>query len=369
MVSGGSSLLELRVFSCGNGDTILVRWPGPKWAVIDCRLPKGPVRGRVFDYFERENIRQLEFVCLTHPDLDHLLGMADLVSHFTTNNRRIKHFCHPPADSKTIGKILRWARKKNARSEYRRLIEVLEPLLKTRKVKRLPISSNSGPIVDEPRLRLVPLSPDPNTDFNQVLAGLRHLSSDRIGELSVVEDTNAISIVLVATVQTGPGSISVLLSGDLPAEEWPWALDAWEQKAKASGCETRFRVVKVPHHGSIDSHEPRIALTFAGPKSRFAVISVGHSRPQHPDRRVLEGFVASGWEVLLTAKRQPVVRHHPLGLSTQSQARFERCEGRDVIIAVHSDGTIVATPEEAFLALPEIRLYGQATAASPVTPR
>ncbi len=363
MVSGGSPLLELRFFSCGNGDTILVRWPGPKWAIIDCRLPRGPVRDKVFDYFDRKSIRQLEFVCLTHPDLDHLLGMADLVSHFTTNGREIKSFCHPPTDSKTIGKIFRWARKKSARSEYRRLIEVLEPLLKTRKVKRLPISANSEPIVHESDLRLVPLSPDPNTDFNQVLAGLRHLSNDRLGDLRV-GDTNAISIVLVAAVQAGPAGVCALLSGDLGAEEWPWALEAWEQKAKASSCNTQFRVVKVPHHGSIKSHEPRVVSTFAGPKPRFAIVSVGHSRPQHPDRRVLKDFVANEWKVLLTAKRQPVVRHHPLDLSAQSQARFEPSEGRDVTIAVHSDGTIVATPPEAFLAAPEIPLYGQARAAS-----
>ena len=46
--SSETPTVELHLFQCGHGDTLLLRLPGPQWALVDCYLPKS--NGR-FDKF------------------------------------------------------------------------------------------------------------------------------------------------------------------------------------------------------------------------------------------------------------------------------------------------------------------------------
>jgi hypothetical protein len=306
-----------------------------------------------------EGVTQLEFVCLTHPDLDHLLGMADLVTHFTTEKRSIKYFCHPPADPKTIQRVLKWARRTPARSEYRKLVEVLIPLFARRAVIRRPMSSNAEPMDDWTGLTFVPLAPDPNTDFDLMVSGLQRLAVSKETVDVNVGDVNAISVAIAVGVKTESEPISVLLGGDLFWKEWKWALACWERKAISAGCTTGYRIIKVPHHGSALSHHPDLASKFAGTHPRFAVISVGHRFSTHPDRRVLEDYDANHWKILLTQKRVGgvVSQKHPFQLLSGNRSVVQFSEGQDIVIKVLTDGCVTAQPDAALLDPLGIQLY------------
>ena len=73
--------VEVHLFACGHGDTILVGLPGPKWLLIDCYLPKhNGVYDNFLRFLEKKGISRLDWVILTHPDEDHFLGMKDLLA-------------------------------------------------------------------------------------------------------------------------------------------------------------------------------------------------------------------------------------------------------------------------------------------------
>ena len=57
--------LEIHVLECGHGDTILIRLPKEKWALIDCHLPQGRIRDRFFQFVEDRHIVRLDLLCLT----------------------------------------------------------------------------------------------------------------------------------------------------------------------------------------------------------------------------------------------------------------------------------------------------------------
>src|SRR5687767_13593105 len=71
--------VQLHVFACGHGDTLLLRLPGDRWVLVDCYLPHADAtRARFFQYLDRLEVRRLDYIFLTHPDSDHYLGMAEL---------------------------------------------------------------------------------------------------------------------------------------------------------------------------------------------------------------------------------------------------------------------------------------------------
>lgn len=358
---------EIRAFACGNGDTILLKWPGPKWAVVDCCLPeKGGVREKVFAHFRQAGVKRLEFICLTHPDLDHLRGMAELVEHFTTADRSLGFFCHPPADPRTVGKVLQWIgtpHSRETRSEYGKLIEKLHPLFAEKVVARFPMHSRAENMDDGSGVVFAPMAPDPNTDWDLMIAGLKRLArrGAPIGDLAAGQ-VNAVSIVLAIALSTPKARMAIMLGGDLAWEEWPWALKTWLRRCPVLRSPPRFRIVKVAHHGSRTSHYPPLASAFAGPAPRFAVLSVGSVYLSHPDRRVLGDFRANDWRVFLTQKRLAKTADRTFLIEAFSATRraFEFSQGRDLVLTVDQEGRIAAEPPEAVLQPGEVPLYEEA---------
>ncbi len=67
----------------GQGDATAVILPGSESAiVVDCPSGQDHI---VLDFLERHRIRHLELVIVSHSDLDHVGGVADLLTRFTSN--------------------------------------------------------------------------------------------------------------------------------------------------------------------------------------------------------------------------------------------------------------------------------------------
>ena len=78
------SKLRVFVLNVGDGDSIVIEFPGPdrKYAVVDCR-----------DFDKTQHVlnalgaQRLEFVCATHPHRDHISGIEDLLHAYPGNVR------------------------------------------------------------------------------------------------------------------------------------------------------------------------------------------------------------------------------------------------------------------------------------------
>ena len=81
--------IDIHLFHCGHGDSILVRLPENRWGLIDCYLPKQyGIRKTFFDFLE-QNVKTLDFIIQTHPDRDHYHGMKEVIEHFLKKGEKI----------------------------------------------------------------------------------------------------------------------------------------------------------------------------------------------------------------------------------------------------------------------------------------
>jgi beta-lactamase superfamily II metal-dependent hydrolase len=73
--------LRVHVLNVGDGDSIIVEFPevngNRRYGVVDCSNAT-----KTIDYLKKLGVKELEFVCATHPHYDHIRGMPKLLSTF-----------------------------------------------------------------------------------------------------------------------------------------------------------------------------------------------------------------------------------------------------------------------------------------------
>ena len=75
--------IEIHLFHCGHGDTIVIRLPDGRWGLIDCYLPEQyGIRDRFFDFLDRRKVKTFDFIIQSHPDYDHYHGMQAVIEYF-----------------------------------------------------------------------------------------------------------------------------------------------------------------------------------------------------------------------------------------------------------------------------------------------
>ncbi|MDC3418179.1 ComEC/Rec2 family competence protein [Aquibacillus salsiterrae] len=75
--------MKVHFIDVGQGDSILIELPNRKTVLIDGGPPKA---GRkVVDYLKKENIKQLDLIVATHPDIDHIGGLIPVLATFEVN--------------------------------------------------------------------------------------------------------------------------------------------------------------------------------------------------------------------------------------------------------------------------------------------
>jgi competence protein ComEC len=235
-----ASSLSLTALDVGQGDSLLVGFPGDRWALIDA----GGFAGSEFDVGERVvlpallamGVRRLDLLVLTHAHQDHGGGIPALVEALPIGEIWIGR---DPPGSRLVERIVKLAKERH--------IPVFHPM-------RGSLRCMSGACLEV-------LHPPPG-----YRRGLPAANDD--------------SLVLRVTHL---GS-SMLLTGDVESEGEALLLDPVVPLSA--------QLLKVPHHGSDSSSSLRF-LRRVSP--RAAIISVGTGNPWgHPSGRVLERFQALG---------------------------------------------------------------------------
>jgi hypothetical protein len=222
--------------------------------------------------------------------------MLDILRYFSSSGRSIGKFCDG-VEPKEIHTLLnRRSRPQSAVLEYENLYRYLDDLINSGRVEYVRADENTTSLVasEDCQLELMPVGPRP--------AIARMAVRDSVASGKIRADLNKLSIVLALVAHASNRSFHALLAADTDAEGFSAALACLKGRIKASSDPT-FDFIKVPHHGSLDSHRgSKICGCHKMNSQSIAAISAGHLNVL-PDRAVIGDFLNSNWIVLLTTKR------------------------------------------------------------------
>ncbi|RKZ29739.1 DNA internalization-related competence protein ComEC/Rec2 [bacterium] len=243
--------VKITFFDIGQGDCALVEFHGGREILIDGGMPGNAVFA-VEPYLRARGLKKLDAVLLTHPDADHLGGIADLYGDFDYD---VVYVPFKNQGSELYDNFL-------ARADSNEL--------------RIELLSKGDTIRGFP-------------EFNVLWPDTTAVS--RAG--SLIANINEASIVTMLEY----GEAEILFTGDIgfPTEK------ALAVLGDSIDCD----VLKVPHHGSRFSS----CSTFVAKTTPvMAVISVGaKNRFGHPAPEVIDRYSASGSTILRTDRVGAVI--------------------------------------------------------------
>ena len=247
--------LRVTFLDVGQGDSAVVELPGGQVILIDGgatyeRFDMG--RGVVAPFLWNRRIRTIDQVIGTHPQLDHVGGLAWVIRHFMVRNY--------------------WG-SGESREElfYRRLQQSL-----AERGLREHVARKGQEIVSSGPCRMVVLNPSTDESLEMRLHDSR-ASGQALNNRSVVTRLTC-------------GSHTLLFAADVERDGLSRMIGAMSQGP--------VEVLKVPHHGAMSSLN-RDWLASVHP--RYAVFSSGRHNPyRHPAAAVLDAYKSEGSTVLRT---------------------------------------------------------------------
>lgn len=337
---------ELHLFACGHGDTLLLRLPGARWALIDCHLPSESACKRFFQFLENRGVGRLHLLILTHAHYDHYAGMSHVVDHFTSGGRELEYFCDAALNCVHVLKMLEAkGRPHNELKEYANLItRVNEKGIRRRRLEeaRCPIR------FDGRNAQLIPIAPEESlviTTTEQVLQGQTPTAS-----------ANDLSVVIVAQLHIHQTFYRALFPADSSTPQLMRALKIWSEHDENSEGSVQFDVVKVPHHGSSNGHWPDLCTKCTSKRSRVAAISVGE-RYRLPKRVVISDYQRRGWTVVATTTRHAPQKPNRLIEQFARRGSSEpECSTHDIVISCNETG-LAWTPLDAEISETDVLNY------------
>lgn len=232
-----TNLLKVHFIDVGQGDCTFAELPNGETLLIDA----GPDEMTAAEYIKKLGCSEVTYIVATHPDADHIKGMAEVLNNFS-----VKRFYMPEKEHTT--------------KTFEKMLDALE-------------ANGCEAIYAE--------------------AGKNILNADGIyvkfeGPVKKYPDNNSMS----AVVKLGYKNNTFLFTGDADYSA--------ETDMLNTGSDIKADVLKVAHHGSASSTSEKF-LKAAEPE--YAVISVGEdNKYNHPSKKALSLLKKYNVEVYRTDK-------------------------------------------------------------------
>lgn len=240
------SPMSIHFIDVGQGDCILIKTQHASALVDAGERGKGE---KVVQYLRNQNIEQLDYVFITHPDSDHIGGMPEVLENF-----KVSKFIMPAI-----------------KKEDMPTTKIFEKLLKTIRDREIPAETAT---------------------LHEVFS-LGDASLTVLGPISQTSKMNNMSIVLRVVL----GENSFLLTGDAETEE--------ELEILKSGYLLKSDVLKAGHHGNKSSSGEDF-LKSVSPKT--VIVSCGRDNSYgHPSPESLRRFSQIGAEVFRTDRHGSII--------------------------------------------------------------
>lgn len=261
--SKNSQVLKVIFLNIGQGDAILITQGSNQVLVDGGKSGKLLLErlGKFIPFWDR----QIEAVVATHPDQDHIGGLASVL-----RNYKVETVIETKAKSKT--------------QVYKRWESEIENEIKEEHARRVEAIRGA-------RIKF------PNSALAEIIYPFYSLAD------SQSKNNNENSIVIKLNFKKD----SFLLTGDLPSNK--------EKILIGNGLDLQSRVLKAGHHGSKYSTSAEF-LKAVNPEE--AIISVGKNNYGHPHPDVLERLREQGIKFYRTDKKGNIVY--------KCKIRDERCE-------------------------------------------
>lgn len=268
--------LQIHVFGSSKGESVVVGLPGGGWGIVDCYagIANDPATNPALKFVEDRGIKELEFLCLTHPHDDHYRGMLTL-----WDSLKVKFFWRfGGLDANTAKKLMNYLglMEKHETGSIESTTELAKILAKLKRNTR----GRNGPSHAKQvasKMQVYPQSLDRSADCqiwgiapsgdNQenYSHGLLSFMSEKGKPLNKLPHShhNIISVGLVIEW----GATRVVLGGDIEEKGWRHAL------AECRELLTNVTAVKVSHHGSTNGYCSELWPTLGGIQCKCAIVT------------------------------------------------------------------------------------------------
>jgi beta-lactamase superfamily II metal-dependent hydrolase len=305
--------LVMHVLGSGKGESIVLQLPTGEWGVVDCYTSElqDPDANPTVQLLQAEGVRELAFVCLTHPHDDHFRGLNHLLDPSRFHVREFWRFCLAKNDFQAV---VERQRAEAVLDEDQRAIEGNDNLLQTLLLVGKLTTRKPQPLVPRQAPRDLPLYPDRGAP-DRPPCTIRAVAPSNLCEFEYGQAVlngmtgtgpmptrhNAISLALLIEY----GKSRVLLGGDVERRTWDRVFTEYGS-SQVERLFLRTVAIKVSHHGSVTGHHQDLwaHMTNRGKHQPVAVITPFR---QHrlPRDNGLELIRAHTKKVFLTCSRRP----------------------------------------------------------------
>ena len=258
-------MIRITFKNVGQGDSIILEWKKSrkkKIGIIDCKKNLGS--NPILDYIKEKEIKEISFLILSHPHLDHFSGFAELIEHCIKNKVKIKYFLHTANNTPSYWKAA--VDSKEAETEILRLFNIIRDANSTG-MKSHPIQADT-------------INPDINLDDEYFLKFIAPTSihlynyARNFDTPPFEEETgnkpNANWLATVIKIYSKKHDGYILLTSDAKKETM-----FYDKKKDHNNSKSKLIIGQCPHHGAEGNFKNSFWKLINHEKNTPIVISVG----------------------------------------------------------------------------------------------
>lgn len=283
-------MVKITFKNVGQGDSILLEWninDIRKIAIVDCNLYQST--NPILEYIIQQEIKEIEFIILSHPHMDHFSGFYELLKYCRKNQVRIGRFLHT---SEVTPDYLRSAtRSLEADQKLFNLFNLIKIMRDNNEIEIYTINDNPNliiPMGDGYNMEV--LSPS-STETDKYIRGVKF----PFDEEDSTSNPNANWLSTILKIYNAKAC--VILTSDVESK----ALTRVGKKKMGRVGNDKMAMAQVPHHGSKGNLNKAFWQMRKRSEHTPAVLSVGENSFKHPSREVIDFFdKTTNYEIVST---------------------------------------------------------------------